>query len=42
MSFAWITNNKKRVRVTRKDVMAEQVRDLLTKADQKLILMVRQ
>lgn len=43
MSFTWITAIKKdkRVRVQRPDVLTEQVKLLLQKADQKLILMVR-
>jgi len=44
MFLHWMTANKKekKVRNRRADLVTEQVRDLLTKADQTLILMVRQ
>ena len=43
MSLPLITSQKRiRRSVQRTDVVKEQVKDLLQKADQKLILMVRQ
>lgn len=41
MSLPWIAV-KKKVKITKTDLIIEQVRGILQKEDQKLILMVRQ
>ncbi len=42
MLFPWVNQRKdKRVRVKRTDIISEQVKNLLQKENQKLILMVR-
>ncbi len=42
MLFPWVNQKKdKRVRLKRLDIISEQVKNLLQKEDQKLILMAR-
>ena len=44
MFLSWVSANKKakKIRGGKQDILAEQVRGILQKADQQLILMVRQ